>query len=87
MAESITIARPYAKAAFQAAKDKDALTKWSDMLAYASAVAMDENMRVVLDHPALTREQKAQLFTDVCGDKLTADGKGFIAGTFCGNKY
>lgn len=79
MAESITIARPYAKAAFQAAKDKDALTQWSQMLTYASAVAMDENMRIVLDHPSLTSEQKAQLFTDVCGDKLTAEGKGFIS--------
>lgn len=78
MAETITIARPYAKAAFQAAKDKDALTIWSDMLAYASVVASDENMRVVLDHPALTSEQKAQLFTDVCGDKLTTEAKNFV---------
>jgi len=78
MAESITIARPYAKAAFEAAKDKDALTEWSNMLAYASAVALDENMSVVLDHPALTSEQKAQLFSDVCGDKLTTEAKNFI---------
>ena len=78
MAESITIARPYAKAAFQAAKDKDALTVWSDMLSYASAVAMDENMRVVLDHPALTSEQKAQFFIDVCGEQLLAEGKNFV---------
>jgi len=78
MAESITIARPYAKAAFQAAKDKDALTEWSNMLAYASAVALDENMRVVLGHPALTSEQKAQLFIDVCGDQLLTEGKNFV---------
>jgi len=78
MAESITIARPYAKAAFEAAKDKQALPLWSDMLAYASAIAMDENMSVVLDHPSLTSEQKAQLFTDVCGDNLSAEGKNFI---------
>ena len=79
MAESITIARPYAKAAFEAAKEKGALTVWSDMLAYSSAVALDENMRVVLDHPALTSEQKAQLFSDVCGDKLTTEGKNFVS--------
>jgi F-type H+-transporting ATPase subunit delta len=78
MAESITIARPYAKAAFEAAKDKDALALWSEMLAYASAVALDENMSVVLDHPSLTSEQKASLFTDVCGDKLSTEGKNFI---------
>ena len=78
MAESITIARPYAKAAFEAAKDKEALTAWSEMLSYASAVAMDENMSVVLDHPSLTSEQKAEFFTEICGDNLSQDGKNFI---------
>jgi len=78
MAESITIARPYAKAAFGAARSKDALSLWSDMLAYAGAVAEDESMKVVLDHPALTSEQKAQLFTDTCADKLDDAGKRFI---------
>jgi len=79
MAESITIARPYAKAAFQAAKEKDALTEWSEMLSYASAVASDENMESVLDHPALTSEQKAEIFTDVCGDNLSDQGKNFVS--------
>ncbi len=78
MAESITIARPYAKAAFQAAKESQALTQWSEMLGYASAVAVDENMEIILDHPALTSEQKAQFFIDVCGDNLTSEGKNFV---------
>tara|TARA_R110002167_G_scaffold318114_12_gene523783 strand:- start:470 stop:1009 length:540 start_codon:yes stop_codon:yes gene_type:complete len=78
MAESITIARPYAKAAFQAAKDSQALTEWSEMLGYISAVAVDENMEAVLDNPALTSEQKAQFFIDVCGEKLTSEVKNFI---------
>ncbi len=78
MAESITIARPYAKAAFQAAKDSDALAQWSDMLHYASAVAADETMSVVLDLPGLTSEQKAEIFTDACGENLSQDGKNFI---------
>jgi F-type H+-transporting ATPase subunit delta len=78
MAESITIARPYAKAAFQAAKDSKALTEWSDMLRYASVVAVDENMEAVLENPALTSEQKAQLFIDVCGEKLTSEVKNFV---------
>ncbi len=78
MAESITIARPYAKAAFQAAKESQALTEWSKILGYASAVAVDENMEAVLDNPALTSEQKAQLFIDVCGESLTDEVKNFI---------
>ena len=78
MAESITIARPYAKAAFEAAKDKNVLTEWSTMLSYASAIAMDENMSVVLDHPSLTRDKKAQFFAEVCGENLSTEGKNFI---------
>ena len=78
MAESITIARPYAKASFEAAKANSALDIWSSMLAYASAIAKDENMVVVLDHPALTSKAKADAFCDVCGDKLNDQGKNLI---------
>ena len=39
MAEVSTVARPYAKAAFEYAQEKGALTQWSNMLAQASAVA------------------------------------------------
>jgi F0F1-type ATP synthase delta subunit len=65
MAESITIARPYAKAAFQAAKDSQALTEWSEMLGYVSAVAVDENMEAVLDNPALTSDRKVVIASTV----------------------
>jgi F-type H+-transporting ATPase subunit delta len=79
MAESITIARPYAKAAFEAARANNALAAWSEMLAFASAVSQDEKMKVVLDHPALTSEHKAQAFFDVCTDKLDENGKRYIS--------
>lgn len=79
MAESITIARPYAKAAFQAAQDTNALAEWSEQLAFAAAVAGDETMSVVLDHPSLTSAQKAEIFADVCDGKLNEQGKNFVA--------
>lgn len=78
MAESITIARPYAKASFEAAKASEALDQWSQMLAYASAMAQDENMVVVLDHPALTSQDKAALFCDVCGDNLNEQAQNLV---------
>jgi len=79
MAESITIARPYAKAAFQAAQNSNALADWSEQLAFAAAVTSDETMSVVLDHPSLTSEQKAQVFVDVCEGKLNDQGQNFIS--------
>lgn len=78
MAESITIARPYAKAAFEAARQHSALDQWSSMLAVAAAAARDEKIEVVLDHPTLTREHKAQIVADVCGDVLNGSGKNFL---------
>ncbi len=71
MAELSTLARPYAKAAFQAASDDKQLTEWSAMLSYASLAAQDEQMKKVLDHPSLTSDQKAKAFVDVCEGKLS----------------
>lgn len=78
MAELVTMARPYAKAAFQAATDRNSLELWSEMLSFASAVAMEDKMKVVFDHPALTSEQKASAFADICGDKLNGEARNFV---------
>ncbi len=79
MAEVSTVARPYAKAAFEYAQEKGVLTQWSDMLAQASAVASNEDMKSVLENPSLTSEQKAQIFVDVCGTDLGSDAKNFVS--------
>ena len=70
MAELTTLARPYAKAAFEFADATGELQKWSEMLALAAAVAQQDGMVKALSSPALTTEQKAKAFVDVCGDEL-----------------
>jgi F-type H+-transporting ATPase subunit delta len=40
MAENVTLARPYAEAAFQLAKSANALAAWSDVLARLSALPL-----------------------------------------------
>ena len=70
MAELTTLARPYAKAAFEIADASGELQKWSDMLGIAAAVAQQEGVARLLSSPALTAEQKAKSFADVCGDVL-----------------
>lgn len=85
MAELTTVARPYAKAAFEAAQSTGTLAEWSAMLELGAAVANDENMRIVLDHPALTSGQKADAFIGVCEDKMNDAGKRFIQ-TLADNK-
>ncbi len=70
MAEAVTIARPYGVAAFRLARERNALAKWSEMLALAAAVADDAQMRAVIDDPRLLLPDVERLFLGVCGDRL-----------------
>lgn len=78
MAELATLARPYAKAAFEYALAANALTKWSEMLALAAQVAQQDAVKQLLASPSMTTESKGQSFADVCGDELDASGQNFV---------
>lgn len=79
MAETITIARPYGRAAFEYAQArKGGLKKWSDMLATATAVTQDPTMQAILDDPDRSSEQKAGIILEICGDTLTKAGSNFV---------
>jgi F-type H+-transporting ATPase subunit delta len=78
MAENITIARPYAQAIFSLAQEQGDLKGWSEMLQLAAAVATDAEMVAVIDSPRFDRSQLADLFINVCGDKLNDAGKNMI---------
>ena len=58
MAQAITLARPYARAAFELAHAAGALGAWSDALAFAAAVARDPQVAGFGNDP---RVQPAQL--------------------------
>jgi F-type H+-transporting ATPase subunit delta len=78
MAELATLARPYAKAAFEYALAANSLAKWSEMLALAAQVAQQDAVKKLLSAPNLTTEAKGQSFADVCGDELDAGGQNFV---------
>lgn len=78
MAELSTLARPYAKAAFEYALAGANLAGWSKQLGLAAAVAQTEKMVKVLGSPSLTAEQRAKALLDVCGDAFDAKGRNFI---------
>mgnify|MGYP001818416025 FL=1 len=79
MAELSTLARPYAKAAFEYALQKGALAEWSGQLATLAAVAGDAGMARALDNPSLTSEQQAATLNDVCGDSIGSEAKNFVS--------
>jgi len=78
MAEPITVARPYAEAVFELARQTNALPVWSEMLRNASAVSSDARMRAALDNPKLSAGDKEALFLSICGDQLNAEGRSFV---------
>jgi F-type H+-transporting ATPase subunit delta len=67
MAESLTIARPYAEAAFKLARDANALPQWSDALARLASVASNGAARDLIGNPRVSGEQLASLVADVAG--------------------
>lgn len=78
MAEKSTVARPYALAAFELAKEKNELAKWSDMLQFTAVVASDETMQQYIDNPHVSRDTLSKLFLGICADQLTDVGTNFI---------
>ncbi len=78
MAERTTIARPYADAAFQIARDENALARWSEMMKLARAVGEDPQMTDALTSPRLDASEKASLFLDVAGDRFSAPMRNFV---------
>jgi len=65
MADNNTIARPYARAAFELASEKGDLAKWSAALSAAREVLADGSVVKFLGRPALTDEQKLSILTDL----------------------
>ena len=78
MAETVTVARPYAQAAFLFASEHHVLKDWSDMLALLAAIAVDPAMQDLIENPRLTEKQLADLIVDIGGDRLNEKCANFV---------
>lgn len=67
MADNNTIARPYARAAFDLASEKNDLAKWSKALIVAKDLLADGQAVKFLARPTVTDEQKLGFLTDLFG--------------------
>ena len=79
MAELTTLARPYAKAAFQTARDQEKLAEWADSLSFAAKAASDSDMRTLLGNPNLTEERKAEFLIDLYDGSVSEQFRNFIS--------
>jgi F-type H+-transporting ATPase subunit delta len=78
MAEPLTIARPYAQAAFLFADQQHMLKDWSEMLELLAVIAADPAMAEVIDNPQLTETQIADLFISIGGERISEKCHNFI---------
>ncbi|OED46602.1 F0F1 ATP synthase subunit delta [Endozoicomonas sp. (ex Bugula neritina AB1)] len=76
--ELTTCARPYAKAAFEYARQASALNEWAQMLSLCVSVSQDEKVKQMLSNPGLSGVQQADIFLDLCQGELNSHGENFI---------
>jgi len=77
MSELTTVARPYAKAAFDFAVEANAIDNWLEMLVFAAEVSKDDTIKGYLTR-GTSVEQSQDLFLKVCGEQLNSSGENFI---------
>ncbi|MBV8877118.1 MAG: F0F1 ATP synthase subunit delta [Gammaproteobacteria bacterium] len=78
MADRLTIARPYARAAFEEARKNGGLAPWSEALQAAAIVVKDPRVANLLDNPRVTPEQLAGLVDGIAAAPLGEHGANFV---------
>jgi F-type H+-transporting ATPase subunit delta len=78
MADKTTIARPYAKAAFEEAQQDKRLAPWAESLETASQVVQDPRVQELLGNPTVSTDDLAKLVLDLAGKQLDEHGRNFV---------
>jgi F-type H+-transporting ATPase subunit delta len=78
VAESITLARPYAEAAFKLAREANSLELWSQSLAVLESIIADERIASRLGDPNVAAADLENLVLGVLGEQLDGFGRNFV---------
>jgi F-type H+-transporting ATPase subunit delta len=78
MAERATIARPYAKAAFEYARDAKAFADWSAGLEAAAEIVADSRVAALTKSPQWSQADLVSIIADVAGAKLNPAMQNFV---------
>ena len=79
MSSLTTLARPYAKAAFELAQEEGDLARWDAMLDLVSQLAADEAIGRLLDNPKVSNAETARLISDAAGEELSERFEGYLS--------
>ena len=72
MSQALTLARPYARAAFSLAREAGSLPAWSSAFAFAAQVAADPRVAALLGNPRLTQAEAVALLLPEGADDVFA---------------
>ncbi len=78
MAENVTLARPYAEAAFAIARESGRLEAWQDFLARLVLVVADEQVSACIADPRFEPERLQRLLLDSTGVAASAEQSNFV---------
>ena len=78
MSQAITVARPYAQAAFDEAQKLGDLKGWSEMLHSAAQAVEQQNMQAIIKSTEISSTKMNELMFAICGGKLSAKAQNFI---------
>lgn len=73
MADLSTLARPYAKAAFDYAKEHHAINEWQDYLNVVSAIVSDKAFADYINNPAVAAQAKVATLKDLYNQSSPED--------------
>ena len=79
MSQALTLARPYARAAFAIAQDEAGFADWSDALGFAARVAADPQVAALLGHPKLTDDNAVTLLSSDAAGQAFRDFLALLA--------
>jgi len=78
MAEAITVARPYAVAAWRHAQAEGKADLWAEMLELMADVVCNETMATIVTDPRVDADRLAQLMLDICGGRINETAESFV---------
>ena len=78
MAEAISVARPYAVAAFDEASKLGDLKSWSALLLAGAEAVVNADVHVLISNPRVAKDQLENLMEAVCGGRLSIIQGNFI---------
>ncbi len=78
MSEQSNIARPYAQAVFELAKESQRFDEWSQQLRLLTELAAHPDFDTLIGDPRVTREQILEVILEITYGKLDEPGQNFI---------